>query len=77
LTGPGSPPIFINPHFRATFIATGVNDDPGLRDDVSASSEFSSTMGIILRCAVLATILTGGVWIAASYIIPYVVGQGR
>ena len=56
-------------------MATSVNEDP--LEDVSASSEFSSTMGIILRCVVLAAILTGGVWIAASYIIPYVVGQGR
>ena len=34
-------------------------------------------MGIILRCVVLAAVLTGGVWIAASYIIPYLLGQGR
>ena len=53
-----------------------MNDDPGLRDDV-AHSEFASTMGIILRCVVLATVLTGVVWIAASYIIPYVLAQGR
>ena len=58
-------------------MATSMTEDPGLRDDVSASSEFASTVGIILRCVVLAAILTGGVWIAASYIIPYVLGQGR
>lgn len=54
----------------------GMNDDPGLPEGVSPS-EFASTMRIILRCVVLAAILTGGVWIAASYIIPYVLGQGR
>jgi len=54
-----------------------MNEDPGLRDDVSASSELASTMGIILRCVVFAAILTGGVWIAAGYIIPYLLGQGR
>ena len=58
-------------------MAPGMNEDPGLRDDVSASSELASTMGIILRCVVLAAILTGGVWIAAGYIIPYLLGQGR
>ena len=49
---------------------------PGPSDDVSPS-EFASTMGIILRCVLLAAVLTGGVWIAASYIIPYVLGQPR
>ena len=34
-------------------------------------------MVIILRCVVLAAVLTGGVWVAASYIIPYMLGQGR
>ena len=57
-------------------MATGMNDDPSLPDDVS-HSEFASTMGIVLRCVVLAAVLTGGVWIAASYIIPYLLGQGR
>ena len=57
-------------------MATGMNDDPGLPDDVSPS-EFASTLGIVLRCVVLAAVLTGGVWIAASYIIPYLLGQGR
>lgn len=59
-------------------MSTAMNDDPGLREgDEVARSEFASTMGIVLRCVVLAAILTGGVWIAASYIIPYVLGQGR
>jgi len=51
------------------------NDNSTLRDDVPRS-EFASTAGIILRCVVLAAILTGGVWIAASYIIPKLLGQG-
>jgi hypothetical protein len=53
-----------------------MNDDPGLREAASRS-EIASTIGIILRCVVLAGILTSGVWIAASYIIPYLLGQGR
>ena len=57
-------------------MAIAVNDDPSVRDD-APPSEFASTMGIILRCVVLAAILTGGVWVAASYIIPYMLGQGR
>jgi len=52
-----------------------LNDDQTTRDEVSPS-EFASTMGIVLRCVVLAAVLTGGVWLAASYIIPYLLGQG-
>lgn len=57
-------------------MAVAMNDDPSLREAVSRS-EIASTIGIVLRCVVLAGILTSGVWIAASYIIPYLLGQGR
>ena len=62
--------------FYALGMAIYVNEDQTTRDEVSPS-EFASTMGIVLRCVVLAAVLTGGVWIAASYIIPYLLGQGR
>ena len=62
--------------FYALGMAIYVNEDQTTRDEVSPS-EFASTMGIVLRCVVLAAMLTGGVWIAASYIIPYLLGQGR
>jgi len=57
-------------------MALDVNDDQTARDEVSPS-EFASTMGIVVRCVLLAAVLTGGVWIAASYIIPYLLGEGR
>ena len=61
-------------------MAIELNDDQTTRDEMSPSevspSEFASTMGIVLRCVVLAALLTGGVWLVASYIIPYLLGQG-